>query len=104
MQQSGLRGRKIAQGHGTDPEKEKRIVIVGTKLQFAFKFLPCLRIGFLAAKLKNGVTEQGMRVGVFWIKLDSFAKLDDCRFRKMRYVVRAPNQDGEGSGIYNGFL
>src|SRR5439155_14046641 len=104
MQQSRLRGRKIAQGHGTDPEKEKRIVIVGAKLQFAFKFPPCLRIGFLAAKLKNGVAEQGMRVGIFWIELDSFTKLDDCRFRKMRDGVRAPKQDVKGSGISHGFL
>src|SRR5439155_6490397 len=65
---------------------------------------PCLRIGFLAAKLKNGVAEQGMRVGIFWIELDSFTKLDDCRFRKMRDGVRAPKQDVKGSGISHGFL
>src|SRR5207249_6374376 len=101
---SGFRSRKISQRDCGNAQKQKCVEIVRVGLQLALEFLPGLRIGFFAAELKNGVAKKAMGVGVFRIKLDSFAKFGDRLLWKMRDGVCAAKQYMQSSRIFHGSL
>lgn len=93
VEKSGFGSRKIAQRDSGDTKEQERVVIVGMKLQLAFEFEACLRIGLFPPEFEHGVAEQFVGARIFWVELNGFAEFGSGGFREMAYGIRAPDEN-----------